>query len=338
MVVSVIIPVYNVEKYIEKCILSVVNNNLQINEYEIIVIDDESQDNSASIVRSMMKIHPQIKLISQKNKGLGGARNSGVLNASGEYVLFLDADDYLKENALKNVTAFASENKLDILEYGAIGVTEKGDEVYKYSKPVEAISDGYEYLTKIQYMNSACNKLYATQFLKSNQLQFVEQIFIEDFEFNTKAFYYAKRVKAVEDILGCFVQSPNSITRNVSVERNSKMVHDIEFVIDLTIKFAQEKSNISSKVKNVFKERIAFLIVTLLYNLIKLSIHKNQSKLIIERLKFKKIYPIKTTIRDRNKNLFRLFVNNEHLFFQLIKFNIFLKLKMIKRFCCFFVC
>ena len=117
MLLSVIIPVYNVEKYIEKCILSVVNNNLQINEYEIIVIDDESPDNSVSIVRSMLKIHPQIKLISQKNKGLGGARNTGVLNASGEYVLFLDADDYLKENALKNVITFASENKLDILGY-----------------------------------------------------------------------------------------------------------------------------------------------------------------------------------------------------------------------------
>lgn len=327
MKLSVIIPVYNVEKYIKKCISSVVNNNLQINEYEIIVIDDESTDNSVSVVQSMMKIHPQIKLISQKNKGLGGARNTGVLNSSGEYVLFLDADDYLKENALKNVITFASEDKLDILEFGAIGVTEKGDEVYKYSKAAKVISDGYEYLTKIQYMNSACNKLYATQFLKSSQLKFVERIFIEDFEFNTKAFYYAKRVKAVEDILGCFVQSPNSITRNLSVEKNSKMVHDIEFVIDLTIKFEQEKSNISSKVNNVLKERIAFLIISLLYNLIKLSIHKKESKLIIERLKLKKLYPVKTTIRNRNKNLFRLFVNNEYLFFQLIKFNNFFKAK-----------
>ena len=69
MKISVIIPCFNVEKYIEKCILSVVNNNLQVEDYEIILVDDESPDNSVSIVRSMMKIHPQIKLISQKNKG-----------------------------------------------------------------------------------------------------------------------------------------------------------------------------------------------------------------------------------------------------------------------------
>ena len=133
-------------------------------------------------------------------------------------------------------------------------------------------------------------------------MRFKERIFIEDFEFNTRAFYYAKRVKAVEDILGCFVQTSNSITRNTSIEKNSKMVSDIEEVIDLTIKFEEEESNFSSKVNNVFKERIAILTVTLLLNLIKLSIDKKQRKLIIENLKLKKLYPIKTSIRNRNKN------------------------------------
>ncbi|MDP3313044.1 glycosyltransferase family 2 protein [Lutibacter sp.] len=88
MLLSVIIPVYNVEKYIEKCILSVIDSNMQIEDYEIIVVDDGSHDKSVSIVRNNMLSFPQIKLISQKNKGLGGARNTGVLHASGDYVLF----------------------------------------------------------------------------------------------------------------------------------------------------------------------------------------------------------------------------------------------------------
>ena len=181
-------------------------------------------------------------------------------------------------------------------------------------------------------MNSACNKLYAVSFLNNYGLRFEERIFIEDFEFNTRAFYYAKRVKAVEDILGCFVQTSNSITRNISIEKNSKMLSDIEEVIDLTIKFQQEESNFSSKVHKVFKERIAFLTTTLLFNLIKLSIDKKQCKLIIENLKLKKLYPVRTTLRNKNKNLFRWVVNNEFLFFQLFRFYkiIQIKLKGIK--------
>jgi len=332
MLLSVIIPCFNVEKYIEKCILSVINNDLDLRDLEIILVDDESPDNTVSIVKNMIRSYAKIKLISQKNKGLGGARNTGVLNASGDYVLFLDADDYLKKNALKNVITFASENKLDILEYGAIGVTEKYDEVYRYSKSTDIILSGFEYLDNTNYMNSACNKLYAVSFLNNHGLRFEERIFIEDFEFNTRAFYYAKRVKAVEDILGCFVQTSNSITRNISIEKNSKMLSDIEEVIDLTIKFQQEESNFSSKVHKVFKERIAFLTTTLLFNLIKLSIDKKQCKLIIENLKLKKLYPVRTTLRNKNKNLFRWVGNNEFLFFQLFRFYkiIQIKLKGIK--------
>tara|TARA_B110000046_G_C13025697_1_gene413930 strand:+ start:8242 stop:9222 length:981 start_codon:yes stop_codon:yes gene_type:complete len=325
MELSVIIPVYNVEKYIENCILSVINNDLDLLGLEIIVVDDESPDSSVAIVKNMQKLYPQVKLFRQKNLGLGGARNTGIQNAFGKFIIFLDADDYLKENSLKNVVETAINNKLDILEFGAIGVTEEGIEVYKSSRATSDIASGFEFLGKTTYMNSACNKLYSISFLNKHNLRFRERIFIEDFEFNTRAFYYAKRVKAVEDILGCFVQTSNSITRNVSNEKNSKMLSDIEEVIDLTIKFQQEKSNISSEVNFVFKERIAFLTATLLFNLMKLSIDKKQCKLIIENLKFKKLYPIRTSIRDKNKNLFRFVANNEFLFFQLFRFTKLLK-------------
>jgi len=314
MILSVIVPVYNVEKYIEKCILSIINNNLQIHEYEIIVIDDESPDNCVSIVQSMMKIHPQIKLISQKNKGLGGARNTGVLNASGEYVLFLDSDDYLKKNALKNVITFAVENKLDILEFGAIGVSENGDEVYRNSKFTDTINEGYIYLANIQYMHSACNKLYATQFLKCNQLQFVEQIFIEDFEFNTRAFYYAKRVQAIANILGCFVQTDNSITRNLDKNKNKKMVFDIKNVIYSTIIFSKEASKNKEVYSDVLDERIGFLSVTLFYTMLKLNIDSDIRKKIIDDLRKEKLFPIKVHINDSKKNAFKLIANNEFIY------------------------
>lgn len=321
MKLSVIIPAYNVENYIEKCILSVINNDLDHMAYEIIVIDDESPDDSVKVVKKMQKNYPHIKLLRQRNLGLGGARNTGIENSFGKFIMFLDADDYLKENKLQNIIDSAINNKLDILEFGAIGITEKGREIYKYSKATSTIVSGFEYLDKTSYMDSACNKLYSVSFLKKHKLRFKERIFIEDFEFNTRAFYYSKRVKAVDDILGYFVQTSNSITRNSDNKKNSKMVIDIEGVIDLTLKFQQEESNFSSRDTKVFKERIAFLTVTLLFNLIKLTINEKQYKLIMKNLKIKKLYPVKTSIKNKNKNLFRWVVNNEFLFFQLFRCN-----------------
>jgi len=314
MLVSVIIPVYNVEKYIEKCILSVINNNLQVEDYEIIVVDDESPDQSVSVIRNLMVSNNQIKLISQVNKGLGGARNTGVNKAKGDYVLFLDADDYLKKGALKKIVNFAIESKLDILEFGAIGVTENGDEVYRISKSTTNIMTGYEYLNLIQYMNSACNKLYATQFLKTNQLEFVERIFIEDFEFNTRAFYYARKVQGTENILGCFVQTANSITRNTNKEKNQKMILDIKNVIDLTIQFSKNIDKSKAINFTIIDERIGFLTTTLLYTLFKLNIKKNIRRQVIKGLQIKNLYPINTRVRDNKKNVFKFIANNEFIF------------------------
>ena len=99
--ISIIIPVYNVEKYIVQCINSTLHQDLSENEYEILIIDDESPDQSVDLIKKQFYNIPSIKIISQKNKGLGGARNTGIKNASGEYLLFLDSDDFLLPNVLK---------------------------------------------------------------------------------------------------------------------------------------------------------------------------------------------------------------------------------------------
>lgn len=321
MQLSIIIPVYNVEKYIKKCILSVVNNNLHIKEYEIIVIDDESPDNSVDIISKMMDSNPQIKLFRQKNKGLGGARNTGVDNALGKFILFLDSDDFLKKNVLRGIVEKGFKESLDILEFGAIGVLEDGKEIYRNSKCLDEVLTGFEYLEKIDYMHSACNKLYSRSFLNKYRLRFKEHIFIEDFEFNTRAFYYAKRVKATNTVMGCFVQTSNSITRNTSSINNLKKVQDIEEVIDLIISF-KNKVQCSNLIYNmVFNERIAFLTVTLFYNLMKSSIDKNQIKLIVFNLRNKGLYPVKTSVKNKIKNWYRLIINNEFVFSQLCNLN-----------------
>ena len=315
---SVIIPIYNAEKYISKCITSVLNQDLNEEDYEIIIVDDESPDNSILIINDFLVRYNNIKLFSQKNKGLGGARNTGIVNAKGEYLLFLDADDYLKDNVLTVILTLAIENKLDILEFGAIGITENNKIIYTKSLESKRILDGFSYLNEYQYMNSACNKLYQTDFLKINRLFFEERIFIEDFEFNTRVFYYAQKVKAVKNLVSNFVQSPNSITRNFDVNKNLKMVKDIEEVIYKTIEF---KNMISLTImqKKVIDERIAFLTTTLLYKMLVFLIDNIKVKSILDKLENEELYPFEFRVNDMKKNIFKYVSNNSFVYFTILK-------------------
>lgn len=173
MKLSVIIPVYNVEKYVIRCINSVVQNDLESSAYEIIVVDDESPDDSVKTIQSHFQDVANLKVISQKNKGLGGARNTGILNAKGTFLLFLDADDYLVPNTLSQIVNQAIATQLEVLEFGAQGVLENGAVCYTLSNSSNNfIFEGMDYYQKVRYANSACNKLYSTAFLRNNQLFF----------------------------------------------------------------------------------------------------------------------------------------------------------------------
>ena len=109
--ISVIIPVYNVEKYIAKCLDSIINQTIGINNIEIIIIDDCSTDNTLKIIEQYAEIYPSIKVMYQEiNKGPGAARNLGIENSTGEYITFLDGDDYISTNTYEVCTNLIKEN------------------------------------------------------------------------------------------------------------------------------------------------------------------------------------------------------------------------------------
>jgi glycosyltransferase involved in cell wall biosynthesis len=303
MKLSVIIPVYNVEEYVIRCINSVIQNDLESSVYEIIIVDDASPDDSVKIIQSHFQEVANLKIISQKNKGLGGARNTGISHAKGTFLLFLDADDYLVPNTLNQIVNQAIANQLDVLEFGAQGVLENGTICYTLSNSSNSlVLDGMDYYQKVRYANSACNKLYKTEFLKENQLFFEEQLYIEDFEFNTRVFLHAKRMLAVETIVGQFLQSPNSITRNVSLSKKEKMQNDIERVMVITNKMYLKSSNQHA----FFKERLGFLTATLIVQMIRNHSDYKTIHSKIEDLKTKKLFFVNHPLFDRSKNLFRI--------------------------------
>ena len=164
--ISIIIPVYNVAHYLEKSIGSVYNQGLLENEFEVIIVDDGSTDDSLIVTQNFTKEKNNVLIVSQKNKGLGGARNTGIENAKGDYILFLDADDWILPNVLPNIIEIASENQLEILEFGAQGIDLDGTIKYDIRKKSNLIMNGIDYYNSVRYMNSACNKIYKKDFKK----------------------------------------------------------------------------------------------------------------------------------------------------------------------------
>ena len=115
---SFIVPVYNVEPYIEECIRSLYNQDIPQEVYEVICVDDCSPDGSRAIVERLQKEYPTLKLlIHTENKRQGGARNTGMKVAQGRYIWFVDSDDYIKPNCLKSLLEQAEKEDLDILDF-----------------------------------------------------------------------------------------------------------------------------------------------------------------------------------------------------------------------------
>lgn len=177
--VSVIIPVYNVEAYLKQCLDSVINQTLK--DIEIILVDDESPDNCPKICDDYAKKDKRIKVIHQKNRGLGGARNAGLDVALGEYVLFLDSDDWISEDCCEQMYRVALKFGTEIVLSGETLYFENEN---KYSQGYRKYSEHYsEEITHKNYISCftpAWGRLYNRKFIEDNQLRFVEKCFYED--------------------------------------------------------------------------------------------------------------------------------------------------------------
>lgn len=208
--VSVIVPVYNVEKYLRECLDSVINQTLR--EIEIICVNDGSWDNSLQIIEEYADRDNRITVVSQKNGGLSAARNAGIQHICGEYVCFLDSDDMLEVEALEELYACATKYKVDILFYGATSlfvdkrVKSKhcSYETYYMRKGeyTEGVS-GEGLLVALtmnkEYRSSACLQMIRNEHLKKNSIAFLNGILHEDNLFTFQNLLQAERTAVINE-------------------------------------------------------------------------------------------------------------------------------------------
>lgn len=201
---SVIIPVYNTAPYLEECINSVFKQTQQ--EIEVIAINDGSTDDSWEVLLEMKRKHPNLIIMNQENQGLGHTRNVGLENARGEYIHFLDSDDYIEEDTLEICYGHASKNDLDIVLFDALKFEDSDDRMPIYPNADdrhEIIAERDEVFSGIYFMEtyykkayepSACFAYYALGFLRENRVEFLPRVYFEDNEFHCRVMTLADRV------------------------------------------------------------------------------------------------------------------------------------------------
>jgi len=205
--VSIIIPVYNVEKYLARCLDSVTNQSFS--DIEIICVNDGSTDNSLDILEHYSLFDSRIKIINQENKGLSAARNTGIKASIGKYILFIDSDDYISSIAVERLYNNAEHNNSDVVVFDLIWGKENFENCTFMT--IEELGTKYtdktfcidtlppEYYKKFPV--TAFSKLYNTDFLKINNIAFLEGVIYEDIPFFAEIYTKAKRITYLPEYL-----------------------------------------------------------------------------------------------------------------------------------------
>ena len=233
MKLSIIVPVFNVEAYLQKCVDSLLNQDIPASLYEIILVDDGSTDRSGALCDTLAAGHGNIRVIHQRNRGLSGARNAAIAATAGQYVLFVDSDDFLEPNILGELVRQVEDKDLDILRFNYQNVNDAGAvfEPNKYVKPFVDFSgevcDGVTFLNeRLGYACYACQFMVKTSLLKKEGNGFKEGIYYEDVEWTPRILLQADRVASTDKVVYNYLFRTDSIARNTDVEKKRKALGD----------------------------------------------------------------------------------------------------------------
>ena len=256
--VSVIIPIFNVEKYLKKSLDSVVNQTLK--EIEIIAIDDGSTDNSLNILKEYQNTDDRIIIFEQENKGPGEARNLALNHVKGEYVFFLDSDDWIELNTLEKLYNNAIENNCDLVLFDSIEhlpndelkprrffiLDNLKNQVFNFESEKKIVLNSYFV---------PWSKLYKTSFIKENNIRYPPFLLFEDVSFHIANISLAQRVTYLPEIFYHYNKLNESSVQNTKIEMNrSKLIFDVinrveKFLLENNLFYSLESNFLEFKIK-----------------------------------------------------------------------------------------
>lgn len=257
---SFVIPCFNVERFILECLDSVFACDIPEDEYEVICVNDCSTDATGQILESCIASHPNLRVINHPvNKGLGAARNTGIKEARGAFLWFIDADDFISGQRLNAIIQEATTNDVDVLCFNYRKTDNEGKElsVYNVFSNVSPI-DGYSFVNTVFgssivfHMGYVVRFIFKVDYLKSSRLFFPEGVIWEDTVFMPKALLKANRVASIPDVLYSYRTNPASLSNVFIKSYPAKLIYDWSFKTGKELlDFSEEVED--PKLKEAFK-------------------------------------------------------------------------------------
>lgn len=263
--ISIVVAIYNIEKYLPRCLNSIVNQSYK--NLEIILIDDGSMDNSSSICDAFSRNDKRIKVIHKQNEGLGFARNTGLDIATGDYIAFFDGDDYIDLELASKCVEIIEKYSPDIIDFDNYDVDSNGNVIegasrVKYGDVLiqkegidELVSNIiYNYKNKFRLHNSAWNKLYKLSTLKNNKFKYVsEREFIsEDYYSNLILYKIVDTYYLMKDKLYYYCSNASSLSRSFKQDRFEKNVYQYDESVKLAKKLGYSEEVINKIYLTIF--------------------------------------------------------------------------------------
>lgn len=223
---SFIVPVYNTEKYLKKCLDSLVNQTYK--NFEIIVVNDGSTDKSSNIISKYQKKYKNIIVIDKENEGLSMARNRGVQKSSGKYIIFVDSDDYVSNKLLEEVDKKIDDS--DILRFQIATEDEEYTKINEYhEESFESMCgyDAFKYLSSYHFVEPAWCYVIRKNYYIENKFSFKKGVYHEDFGLIPYVIYKARKVKSIDFIGYYYIQRNGSIMNNNDYKKTVKKAFDM---------------------------------------------------------------------------------------------------------------
>lgn len=292
---SFIVPVYNVAPYLRMCVASLLSQDIPQEDYEIILVEDGSTDSSPAICDEYDRMFDNIHAIHQKNGGLSAARNTGIAAAQGEYICFVDSDDYWQHNVLAGLMSQIERDQLDVLRFKYQHVNEDGEvfNPYKHDRRLEndyseSVTDGVSFLNT--RMNTQC---YAVMFiLRRNLLDgciFTPGIYFEDTDWTPRMLAKANRVASTDTIIYNYLVREGSITRAVDRTKQQKVLDDKMRLIATLQQQAIDLKK-SGRYNRWYRDMISDTVVSVI-GMLSISFYTDKDKYLTQLTKMN-LYPI----------------------------------------------
>lgn len=314
---SIIVSVYNVEPYIRLCINSIFMQGLKDEDFEVIIINDGTEDNSMDVIADIIKQHPNISIIEQENQGLSVARNNGLARATGEYVFMPDPDDLLIENSLSILLKKALETKVDLAVADFLEMT--GKEIAQYQGVTQNGFTITEKTGKEFFLEDLDPKkcyvwhiLFRREFLVNNQIQFYPGIVYQDVPFTHECFIKAERCFKTQWLLNIYRKERKESATTTFTKKKA-----LDFCIVIAKTWELTKQELPFEVQRKLKDDIYVSFYSMVYSSI--YTFRNRSE-VVEILEF--LNQLAPDLRFNNnlkqRGISFLFRNMPNLYVQLL--------------------